>query len=210
MSPSPAAPRIASMSAWTTTSPSECPASPRGCSSSTPPSTSGTPSASACASTPIPTRYSGIEPACHSLEIFGRRHLEQPLVAEHDRDAPAGGLDERGAVGRLRRAVSGCECASQGGRGEGLGCLYGDELVARRCLDDDSVADPLDGVGDRQTGYGALVAAVQGAEQAFHEPGRKQRAGCVMDEHDGGVSRHLREARPYRVGARVAARHAGG
>ena len=55
MSPIPAAPSTASISACAITSPSEWPASPRGESSSTPPSTSGTPSTSACASAPSPT-----------------------------------------------------------------------------------------------------------------------------------------------------------
>src|SRR5205085_217276 len=58
MSPRPAAPSNASMSAWVTTSPSECPARPRGEGIATPPSTSGTPSAKAWASNPIPTRSS--------------------------------------------------------------------------------------------------------------------------------------------------------
>src|SRR5215210_2581028 len=55
MSPIPAAPSTASMSAWAITSPSEWPASPRSDSTSTPPRTSGTPSTRACASTPRPT-----------------------------------------------------------------------------------------------------------------------------------------------------------
>src|SRR5436190_7382460 len=56
MSASPAAPRMASVSAWATTSPSECPTSPLGCSMVTPPSTRATPSPNACASTPSPMR----------------------------------------------------------------------------------------------------------------------------------------------------------
>src|SRR5262249_11098202 len=55
MSPRPAAPRSASMSACAITSPSEWPARPRSNSTSTPPSTRGTPSTSLCASAPIPT-----------------------------------------------------------------------------------------------------------------------------------------------------------
>ncbi len=61
MSPSPAAPSTASVSACAITSPSEWPASPRGCSIATPPSTSGTPSSNACASTPRPIRSSDTE-----------------------------------------------------------------------------------------------------------------------------------------------------
>src|SRR5438270_7622454 len=58
MSPRPAAPNTASMSACVTTSPSEYPARPRGEGIATPPRTSGTPSSKAWASTPIPTRRS--------------------------------------------------------------------------------------------------------------------------------------------------------
>src|SRR3954447_23174697 len=61
MSSRPAAPRIASVSACASTSPSEWPASPRGWSIWTPPSTSATPSSSACASTPRPMRRSDTE-----------------------------------------------------------------------------------------------------------------------------------------------------
>ncbi len=56
MSASPAAPSSASVSAWATTSPSEWPTSPRGCSMTTPARTSGMPSPNACASTPSPIR----------------------------------------------------------------------------------------------------------------------------------------------------------
>ena len=58
MSPRSAAPSSASMRACETTSPSECPARPRGCSIATPASTSATPSAKAWASNPMPTRSS--------------------------------------------------------------------------------------------------------------------------------------------------------
>src|SRR5690606_6422339 len=54
MSPSAAAPRIASVTAWATASASECPASPRSCGISTPPSTRRRPSAKRCESYPTP------------------------------------------------------------------------------------------------------------------------------------------------------------
>src|SRR6185437_5515152 len=86
MSPSPAAPRMASINACAITSPSECPASPRPDSSSTPPSTSGTPSASACASTPSPTLIGRTLDPRRSLqvvEVEPRRHPRQER-APHD------------------------------------------------------------------------------------------------------------------------------
>src|SRR3954454_1593833 len=113
MSPSPAAPSTASMSAWASTSPSECPASPRGCSSSTPPRTSGMPSSRACASTPMPTRTSAIEEAFHAREVGGRRHLQQALVAADDLHPPARRLDERGAIRRPRPVVTCREGSAQ-------------------------------------------------------------------------------------------------
>src|SRR4051794_6603073 len=70
MSPRPVPPRMASISACTSTSPSEWPARPRGWSSSIPPRTSGTPSTSACASNPVPTRSSA------------KRHLPRPARLE--------------------------------------------------------------------------------------------------------------------------------
>src|SRR5690606_5272906 len=54
MSPSAAAPRIASVTAWATASASEWPASPRSCGISTPPSTRRRPSAKRCESYPTP------------------------------------------------------------------------------------------------------------------------------------------------------------
>src|SRR5690348_10922796 len=120
MSPSPAAPSTASMSACASTSPSEWPANPRGWSSSTPPSTSGTPAASACASTPMPTRTSATEQVRDALEIGAGRHLLEALVAGYDLHASAGGLDEGGAVRRQRRIVTGFECRPQHGRDERL------------------------------------------------------------------------------------------
>src|SRR5439155_220383 len=56
MSPSPAAPRTASTTACASTSPSEWPASPSGCSIETVPSINARPGANRCASNPIPTR----------------------------------------------------------------------------------------------------------------------------------------------------------
>ena len=56
MSPSAAAPSSASMMAWAAMSPSLWPSSPRSDGTGTPPSTSGAPSISRCASYPMPKR----------------------------------------------------------------------------------------------------------------------------------------------------------
>src|SRR5689334_308700 len=81
----------------------------------TPPRTSGTPSAKACASTPVPTRSSltAARPAAQSQprrdprQILGRRHLEELRVAFDDLHPSARRLDEGGAVGRLAAAPDG-------------------------------------------------------------------------------------------------------
>src|SRR5438874_2124395 len=93
MSSSPAAPSRASVSAWARTSPSEWPARPRGCSIRTPPSTSGTPSSRACASKPVPTRYSDTAKRLRQLaeradrdDALGR--LDSGVRAPPDADCP--------------------------------------------------------------------------------------------------------------------------
>jgi hypothetical protein len=80
--------------------PSEWPASPRGCSIRTPPSTSGTPSASACASKPVPTRYSD---TIERLRQLGERadgdgadgRLDSRMRAPADADGAQAGRERR-------------------------------------------------------------------------------------------------------------------
>src|SRR5580765_6489275 len=165
MSPRPAAPSTASMSACASTSPSEWPARPRGWSSSTPPSTSGTPASSACASTPMPTRTSATEQAFHAREVGACRHLQQALVARHDLHAPARGLDERGAVRRKQQVVTCGEGGPKHRRDEGLRRLHRDQLLAWECLHDDAAGGALDGVRQRQTRHGAVEALGERREQ---------------------------------------------
>src|SRR5438046_4613480 len=93
MSPSPAAPSTASITACAITSPSECPASPRPNGISTPPSTSGTPSSRAWASKPVPTRYSDtVERLRQLAERADRddavRRLDSGVRAPPDADCP--------------------------------------------------------------------------------------------------------------------------
>src|SRR2546421_1672693 len=78
MSPSPAAPSSASMTACVSTSASECPLRPRSAPSiSTPPSTSRRPSASRCESYPIPER---------ELTASSTERLHAPPAPLEDRD----------------------------------------------------------------------------------------------------------------------------
>src|SRR5947199_9723875 len=104
MSPSAAAPSNASISACVITSPSEWPASPRGDSNATPPSTSGTPGSRACASTPVPIRSSDTEHLRKLVEALdaqgGRRRLVQvsPRPAADVHGDHAGGERRRNVV----------------------------------------------------------------------------------------------------------------
>src|SRR6187455_2647659 len=104
MSSRPAAPKIASIRACETTSPSECPASPRP-GSSRPPRTSFASSENACASTPIPTRSSLIcEQSLYEREVGRGRDLHEARVALDDAHPAAGRLHEPGAVARISAA----------------------------------------------------------------------------------------------------------
>src|SRR5437764_339480 len=99
MSPRPAAPSRASVTAWRTTSASECPANPRGCSTRTPPRTSGRPATRRCVSWPDPTRNTGA-PFClatlrrsvKSVDVErpaeGVVLVEHVLLVEAERDDP--------------------------------------------------------------------------------------------------------------------------
>ena len=104
MSSRPAAPRIASIRACETTSPSECPASPRP-ESSTPPRTSFASSENACASIPIPTRSSLIgEQSLYEGEVGRGRDLHEARIALDDAHPAAGRLHEPGTVARISTA----------------------------------------------------------------------------------------------------------
>src|SRR5436190_10351912 len=100
MSPSPAAPSSASISACAITSPSECPASPRVPRNETPPSTSGTPGSSAWASNPVPTRRSANHGLRHLVEAVDGYRFRRRLA--HTAPGPATDV-HRGHPGPERR-----------------------------------------------------------------------------------------------------------
>src|SRR3954468_3521520 len=85
MSPRPAAPRRAPVTACSTTAASEWRARPRGCSTRTPPSSSGRPSTSRWVSCPMPTRMRAspldVEPRV-DVTVFVAHVLLQ--VRQHD------------------------------------------------------------------------------------------------------------------------------
>ena len=145
MSPSPAAPSTASVSAWAITSPSEWPARPLGKSIATPPRTSRTPCSNACASTPRPIRSSATERSGQLVEradadrrgrwivqvapAAPRPHVDRGQIPA--RESPA---RRRCRPGRRRRRVS---CAAS------TPALGGDPLEERggRLLDSPSARD---------------------------------------------------------------------
>src|SRR4051794_11935436 len=107
MSPRPAAPRRASISACARRAPSAGPASPPPPGKSTPPRTSAASSENACASSPMPTRTSLIvrrhlrEKRLDEREVVGGRDLDEPPVTHDEAHPAAATLDEPGAVGRV-------------------------------------------------------------------------------------------------------------
>src|SRR5580765_260040 len=145
MSPRPAAPRIASINACVITSPSECPASPRGCSKRTPPSTSGTPSSNACASTPRPTRSSAIERYLPSLTPVEQRDRVVAGATEERACAVEVAPDQRGNVRVGRNGDRDFALAAQG------------EEVGIRVQLADGLAKAARGNLDRDTGPGDRI-----------------------------------------------------
>src|SRR5207302_4186225 len=110
ISPSPAAPRIASARAWHTTSASECPARPGVSRISTPPKRSTLPTCVGWTSNPRPTLTSGTssdtghggvieKEALGPGQVVGGGDLEIDGLAGHHADAVPGPLEQRGVVG---------------------------------------------------------------------------------------------------------------
>ncbi len=111
MSPSPHAPRIASQTACSSTSASECPARPRSNGMVTPPSTSRRPGTSAWTSKPVPTRTvpmvsrrpcAGGQYRLGQRNVFGIGHLDVGGAALHQPRLDAERLDRLRLVEELR------------------------------------------------------------------------------------------------------------
>src|SRR3954451_72568 len=205
MSSRPAAPRIASISACETTSPSECPASPRPA-SSTPPRTSFASYVKACASIPIPTRSSLIgEQSLHEGEVGRSRDLDEARVALDDAYPAAGRLHESRTVARISPAQ---QRVPQRGDGKRLRRL---NRIEPRSVDGlgnaPMLVDSLHGVGERHPGDDAGPVLAEAAENATDDLLREKRPRRVVDERDQSVVWDLRNPRPHRVGPRGAAGH---
>ena len=198
----------------------------RGRVEATPPSTSGTPRSSACASTPIPTRISGARvrqvtpssarsrlrsrgclapshrashPATRSRSAR-RRHLEQPLVALDDLDAAAVRLDERRAVGsfadRRRRAARSADATNACGV----------------CTVTSSSRSSVSAPRRRRTRLTVSATGRPGTAPSKPSPSAAstrsitssgtQRPRRVVDEDHRRVVGHLGDARAHRLGAR--------
>ena len=197
MSPSPAAPSSASISACAITSPSEWPASPRGWSTRPRRGRAGRPSSSACASTPIPIRKS---PRPQSTAPASGAASARPgasprrVVTLSRRSSPATLLIRPPAASTsdAQSEPSPSQRPASTALDERLRRLHGDELVAARRLDDDPSLHALDRVGDRQRRHRAVEAfASASSRRARARPGAA--AGPLVDEHDRRVVRHLLE-----------------
>ena len=107
MSPRHAAPRMASVTAWQTTSASEWPSAPRSDGIVTPPSTSGRPRRAGADRSPVPARpvRAGVPlPAGDRLgqrQILRRRDLDVRRLALDQAHRMPGALGERRLVGRV-------------------------------------------------------------------------------------------------------------
>src|SRR5215207_5461650 len=207
MSPAPAAPSRASITAWVRTSASECPSRPSSCSISTPPRTRRRPSAKRWLSYPIPTLIRSI------LAARGRKWLQPPLAALEDRDLAdpeAGEEGERGvvAVADLLREMG------VGGEREGGARLDAHLGEGRRRVE---LADRLAQAGgrdlDRDAALGdrldrglVVVARVALGQRPGAAPDLDQvRVGEDVEEaRAGGLGEGLEVASPDLVGVAAA------
>ena len=165
MSPLPAAPSIASISAWAITSPSECPASPGSPGKSTPARTSGIPSAKRCASTPSPIRSSLIRAApgaparrrTRSRSRSRRRAHARRLGRSRGRRSAGTCASEARVIGRPARAAEqradsgrACRAACAGLRSRSRARRRRACLRPRRQSHVELGAEDLDEVGVRE------------------------------------------------------------
>ena len=109
-------------------------------------------------------------------------------------------------------ASSGSIAAIRGAEDVGDECLrrlHGDERGAVERLDRDSPLDPLDGVGERQAGDGAVVALGERREHALDHVVGDERPSRVVDEDDERVVGDLGERGADRLRPCAAARDDG-
>ena len=143
------------------------------------------------------------------LEVVRRRHLQQPRVALDGRDPSAGGLDERGAVGR--RGDVALERAPERGSEKRLRRLHGDELRrGRASRRPRSPSHALDGVGERQRRDGpvlALAAAASSTRSITSSATSGRAASWTRTTAASSGTSATRGA--HRLRARRAAGHAG-
>ena len=102
----------------------------------------------------------GREQRLDERQIRRRRHLEESRVALCHRDPPSGALDERRAVGCLRKVAR--QRTPKSWREERLGRLRTDEIASLDRLHDDVAVDALDGVRDRKRRNDAVETLREG------------------------------------------------
>ena len=184
-SPRPAAPRSASATACSATSPSEWPARAGTPSTVTPPSRSGAPGPNGWLSCPNPIRGAapGAQRLLDAAQVVGQRHLEVRRVAGDRMNRDSTGLQQRGLVGELAVALrrERRPAPAAAARGGALRRLCRGERRPVHGLDDPSVLDPLERLGDRQDRQGRAVR-LHGGRDRVDERRRRERAGAVVDE----------------------------
>src|SRR5262245_28331003 len=207
MSPSPAAPSSASVTAWATTSASLWPARPGPSGKVTPPSTRGRAGSSekGWTSKPCPTRITaagagspGTEQGLGHDQVGRVRDLEVEGRAVHDDHLATRRLHERCVVGGLRRAlVRGAEDRGP----EGLGRLHRHQAVPVG----DPARTPAQRVGQRDAGHRGIGPRPHRSHHRAEQVAPGQGPRAVVHDHHGRVRGDTRQPGPHRGRAGVAA-----
>ena len=188
----PAAPRRASATAWSATSPSECPARRGAPGISIPPSRSGVPGPNGWLSCPKPTRTASGASACSTRTEIGRqRHLEVRGFTGDRMDRDHTGLEQGGLVRELARPVrrEGQPGVEEQPPTRALRCLGGGERGAVHRLQDEALVQPLERLRDREDRDRRSVDRNRLCDR-HHERLRDERPRPVMHEQGAlGVTR---------------------
>ena len=146
----------------------------------------------------------GVEQGLGQFEVAGDGQLQVARLARHDGDGTAAGLDERGVVGLdrhrrdARRAARRRGTPAASARGRDRHAARSRRRARRRPA---SPCRPPEARGSRRRRRRATAAITDANSDA-----RRERPGGVVHDDDVGIGGHEREAGPYGVGARRAAR----
>ena len=123
---------------------------------------------------------------CHAviLQVFGKGHFLEPLVARHQRHREPGSFGHGGIVAGIGGAVPGAVRSEDGGEAEGLRCLYTVEPVAVDKRPAQPVCAAHHAVDHRQDRNRAGLAFQRCHQRGNHGLGQIGPCG-IMDEDKG-------------------------